>query len=609
MLDVSPGNLLSEIRAAERARDAFLKALPERKRRYHGPYYSSEAGGDADPENHVFEYVALSVPRKVWGTPRVKASTRRSGPQGEVAKALELGLNRWIEDSKFTKLADKLAYDDEFGHAVAITSLAPRPGLHEPEDPVLWPQANRVSPDRFGWDPCAQSFEEARFLFHKYVRDKDSVLKEAKDDPDSGWDVEVIEAMAADAGIDELRGTKKDVPRRNELVFREVWVPEHQIDGEPGPEEGYHGTIFTIAETSETAKGGYPRKPRGFYGPRWGPYTLIGTYIVPDEVAPLSNVVACEQQAINLNDHVRAADAGARAYKRIVVVNSTDPKLPAAIKNLGHDVVLPAQNFKAEHVMGVEVGGVTAEQVAVIQMLKERLDRNSGIDEVQRGNSSSGTTATAVAVANEASTLRSGYSVMKFRQGIERVLVSIAWLLYHTDEIEFPLGQEARGELGMEEPWFHGGTQGEGSGATFDDLEIELEIGSMEKTAEGVHARRAAFLIEFATNVAPLIPMTPFLDWKYVLDTVGSGMGVPELSRILNAQLAAKMGAEQLAMQKAESQPRTGRDKGAAGGAAPKVQQPAPQGPRSINPSPSFGGKTPKPTGTPKPNTAKAGAA
>lgn len=565
---------MAEREAAVQNRDAYIAGIPSRKSRFHGPHYkdSKLADGDTgevDTENHIFEFLSLTVPRKVWGTPRVKIGTRRTGSQREVAKALQFAVNRWIEDSKFAVLVDKAAYDEGLGYAVLISSLSPRSGLHEPEDPVLWPQVNRLSSRAFGWDPCALAFEECRYLFHDIVRDKGSLLEEAKANPRAGWNVELIEALAPDSDVEKLRPNKQTTPKRNEIVYSEVWVPEHQLEGAPGPEEGFHGTIFTIASISawpDDKQKGFLRAPRPFFGPRSGPYTLIGTYIVPDEVAPLTGIVAVEQQTVELNNHVRAASQSAQSYKNLALVDSTDPKLPAAIKNAKHDTVIPVKGFKSDSVLSMQVGGVTENELAMIQVLRDRLDRNSGIDEVQRGNSSGGSTATAVAVANEASTARTGYATMKFRRGIERALLNVAYYCYHVDEIKFPLGAEAADQLGMDEPWFHGGIAGEGSGASFDDLELELEVGSMDKTSESAQVRRSQTLLELSTTVGPLIPQTPWIDWKFVLDSVGDSIGIPDLSQILDVQMAAQAAAlEMQARAKQDSQPRTGRDLGAVG--------------------------------------------
>lgn len=613
MFDVSAANLMAEREAAVQNRDAYIEGVPGRKSRFHGPHYktakaSKDSTGEHDAENHIFEFLSLTVPRKVWGTPRVKIGTRRTGSQREVAKALQYAVNRWIEDSKFSVLVDKAAYDEGLGYAVLISSLSPRPGLHEPEDPVLWPQINRLSPRAFGWDPCALSFEECRYLFHDIVRDKGSLLDEAKANPEAGWNVELIQTLSADTDVENLRPNSQLTPKRNDIVISEIWIPEYQLPDAPGPEEGFHGTIFTVASVTGWPDGkqkGYIRKPRPYYGPRQGPYTLIGTYVVPDEVAPLTSIVAVEEQTNELNAHVRAASQSARSYKRLALVDSTNPKLPAAIKNGIHEHVIPVQGFKPDSVASLEIGGTTQHELAMIEMLRNRLDRNSGIDEVQRGNSSGGSTATAVAVANEASTARQGYAVMKFRRGIERALMTVAYYCYHVDEIKFPLGTEAAAEFGMDEPWFHGGDPADGSGSSFDDLELELEVGSMDKTSESAHQRRAQILLELSTTVGLIIPQAPWLDWKFILDSVGDSIGIPDLSQILNVELAAQAAVLQMqAMTKQDSQPRTGRDLGAAGSAqrssggqgkpmtTPRMTTPAQQsaGPRAQSKKPATAG-------------------
>jgi hypothetical protein len=114
----------------------------------------------------------------------------------------------------------------------------------------------------------------------------------------------------------------------------------------------------------------------------------------------------------------------------------------------------------------------------------------------------------------------------------------------------------------MQEPWFHGGSKASGSGATFDDLELEIEPYSMTRTTEGLEQRRTMEMVGLVTQMAPMIPQMPWVDWRKVLKHLGNALNFPELQDVVNMQVAAAfMGVEQ----PQEAEPRLGRDAGKVG--------------------------------------------
>tara|TARA_R110000751_G_scaffold162734_3_gene269191 strand:- start:253 stop:1647 length:1395 start_codon:yes stop_codon:yes gene_type:complete len=398
---------------------------------------------------------------------------------------------------------------------------------------------------------------------HCWARDKADLITEAKDDPDMGWNLAAIEAVSANSGLDKIR---KDIngPDRNEIVAYEIWVPEAFEDEDSTEEDGFHGTIYTIAVGMEVEGKDQPqfiRDPRPYWGPRWGPYTFFGAYDVPDEAVPLSPITAVESQVDDLNDHVRAASTSAAAYKKIVLVDSTANDLPTKIKDSEGHFVIPVNGLEKDRVIEVELGGITQTQVGYIQMARERLDRNSGIHEAQRGVTQGGT-ATEVAVAERSSESRMGFIVSKFQAAVTRLLSTVAWYMYHDEEVVFPMGAEAAAEYGIEEPWFLGGTHKEGSGATYDDLELEIEPYSMARTSEALQQQRAMQVLTVITQVAPMIPQIPWVDWGAVLKSVGESMKVPDLVEMVDIDLALEVAQMKNSFEAQGNDPRLGRHMG-----------------------------------------------
>jgi hypothetical protein len=133
-------------------------------------------------------------------------------------------------------------------------------------------------------------------------------------------------------------------------------------------------------------------------------------------------------------------------YKRVVFVDETDKKLMQNVKNAKDLYVVPVQGLKEgqRQVVQAEFGGSSPQQWEMIAQKRERLDRNSGIFDAQRGMVAGRGTATEVAVADESSSARMAFIEHQFQDATARVLSSVAWYLYHDDRVDFPLGARRR---------------------------------------------------------------------------------------------------------------------------------------------------------------------
>ena len=586
MLDISPNGLLREIFNAEEVRQMHLKSLDEQIKQYHGPWYSTSGGPDSaeafSPENHYYEWISHMVPQMVFNNPRTKITSRRPASQKFVAEAIQWGENRWIRDSNFKSFLQKAAVDSQFRWAIALTSQGPRPDYMEWEDPGSWPTVTRIPQNRFGWDPQATSFEEVRFMFHMWGIDKEDAVDLAKENPDE-WNIDVIESIGEDTGKHKYgKDPERNWVERGEIFAYEVWVPEVELEDSPGVDEGFHGTIFTIpAEDAtihvegaeeETENVQYLRPPRPYYGPRWGPYTLIGMHYVPDETAPLATLVAVEGQIKDLNDHARATSDSAARYKKLVFVNSAEADLPQKVKDSEHHFVISVQGLEPGQIVQVELGGASPSQLEYLQVARDRLDRNSGFTDIQRGNISGGATATEATIATTSGNIRLDFIKDRFTDGVVRILRTVAWYLYHDDTIEFPLGEEASNALSMSEPWFQGGEYKEESGATFDDLELEIEPYSMERVDEAVQQKRIMEMIQILVELAPLIPQMPWVQWQDVFEKLGEAMNIPDLGQLIDITLAMQFAGQEegTSGRPPGFQPRLSRDAGKVGVAGQK---------------------------------------
>ncbi len=586
MLSLDPDKVLAEVRSQARARDEHLNGVQALLDRYPGEWWARGGVLDArefDSENASFEYISYVMSQLVWANPRWRVTTRRPRAQQMVAEAMQLFLNRWSTDSSLKTTLEDLAVDYSFGWAVTHVSPQPTPETYEAEDPILFPQLSRISPFDHGLDHRAPASRRSRMQWHRYMIDKEDMVKRAKIDrrkPRSkreGWDLSAIRGLNETTGHEAtlrskawakaMQGHQWDEPDREQIEVLEVFFPGLQLPDEPGPEDGFNGTIATygIGQGSDTGAV-VIRPPRGFFGPRWGPYNMIGAYIVPDSVFPLSLLAAVGGHLEQSSRLARAIDRQVEAYKRLAI---TDDSILAKLINDGkndHVYTHPLPNPR-DHVTELETGGTTAPNIVAEQRSLAKRDRAMGFAENQRGTTS-GDTATDVTSANEAALGRQGYVKGRWGAGVTRSVLTTAWYGYYTDEIILPLPIDDPQSLtaqGMEpgdEAFFVGGDYEDGSGTTFDDLGLELEPGSMERPSEQMLAGQGQ-LIENVMAMSPGFPLIAQMggDVKGILDAYGEAYGYTKLSRLFPGMESVDLAS----IQPAEAAPRLGRDAGLHG--------------------------------------------
>lgn len=608
MIDVSPYNLWREVKAAEKHRDHRIKRLPELVKAYHGPVYDPGSAG-YDAENFAYELITWTVPQMVFNNPKVRAKSRRGERQMDVAEALGRGINRWVRDVDLRRILVPLAVDAMLFQGVALVtmeensrvkalpkgSMQRKSGEWTPiqserdtrEDAQpLWPVVTRIPSHRYFKDPVALQADETRYEGHTWIRDKEDLLALAQDDPT--WDTDRIREMATPDDVDDPTRKGKDIPQRNEIQGYEVWVPEVELDsfpdgdGKPSSEEGFHGTIYTLAVrpagsgSSEQVE--FIRAPRPFFGPRWGPYCSIGIHAVPDDPYPLSPTMAVKAQSDELNRISKALTASAERYKRVFPYDAKDSAMAKALNDVGHDVWVPIQGFDPDKVLpnGIEVGGLTDQLLVWRNDRRTLLDKVSGFTDMQRGAVTGEGTATEAALADSNSSIRTGFVKQRFQDGVQAILKTVGWYLYHEDSVVFPLAPDDVADMGYEpglDVWYQGGEHDPASGYTYDDLEIEIEAYSMERTDEGVRQRRMAEGLSVLQAFFPWMAQAPNGPWKELWSMYGDVMNQPEfgeLGRKFADALAQSMGMPQALP--ASPQPRLAGDVKGAG--APKMPQP-----------------------------------
>lgn len=588
MLNIQPANLWSEYQAAKRFRDKHLETLQDRVKRFHGPAYNSKTFEDFDPESHEYEYISLVLPRVFFDAPRVRVSTIRQGPMQDLAIALQAGLNRWIRETKLRAVLTEIGTDMLLSWGMALVTMEPNPQRAVPDSVIQMagyagtpfrPVVQRISPRRTFWDPVALTYAEARYVGHEWTRDKEDLLMQAQASPEEGWLLDVIAQLATDAGMSDLKPERdnRDVPSRNEIMGITIYIKGYQIEGQPGPDQGFNGALleFAISTSGLTLI----RQPRMFYGPPSGPYHMFGVYVVPDNSIPLSPTAAMATQVEVLNMHAKAVSQAAARRKRVAFTNDRDPRLADLVANCKDGEVVQINTDELNNnLKEVELGGVTDAALQGLQIERERRDRISGLSDAMRGNVSGDATATENSIASEASGTRMAFIRAQAYEATAQLLRGVAWYLYYDERVVFPIdpmyaqtpGQAVPGQ----EPWYVGGDPMPGSGSTFEDLDLEIEPYSMERTSEQLQQKRLMELTNIIGQILPSAIQAP-VNLRELFNMLGNFANVPELSKVINIPAAEMLQSMMLqgAMQPAmpTQAPRLGGDVGMSpmGGSMP----------------------------------------
>ena len=588
MLECTPKNLRLEREAARATVENQLREFESMVAAYAGPFSHLGINEDSWPENNLYEFVSNTIGQIIEHNPRVEVTSRRSAPKeamsfieqrfaeidqavmmgaidplmaepivqrlhdlharlklpAESAKAVQYGLNRWVRAINGREALDAVAHDMLFGHGVLMTTRVPTPD----NEPVRfggphWPQWSRIPPMRFFFDPLCIMFGGARYAGHDLIVDRDSLLKRAKDRPEEQWNTKLIKSITPDGNVADVRiereqsSLERKTPNRNELAYSMIWVPEKTLPESPGPEEGFHGTVYTLAVNQD---GDWLREPFPYYGPPWGPYNLFGVFRVPNSPFPLAPLPATLKQEKDLNEVVRAMNQGAKRYKRIVLVG--DPEACRLINGTPHDYAIHVPGMKPEEIHVIEVGGITEQQIKQSVMLRERLRRARGQTETELGNvqgtGQAQPSATRDAIAAEAASNRMATIKHRFVDASNMALRSAGWRLFHDDTAKFALGEEAAAELGGIQPQFAGGY---GDGETFEDLVFEIDLYSMGRTNEREQRVSASEVSDFVLKAAPQIANAPYIEWPELFNKVGEARNQPDLGELIKMDVLRQL--------------------------------------------------------------------
>ena len=606
MLKLTPDSLFHEFEAAHAKTKSVLAKHKEQVAQRAGPHYMEGLTAQQPMRQNVMHrWLSYVIPQVVWRDPAVEVGTLVESEGGEDFE-LELAANRLIVDQQFKKLyADGPVQDMQYNFGVLMvvpepvagarpiegvgTDWAPgdtKRGAPPPRTPWL-PKSYRIQQHRYFEDSLASTRDEIRLQGHIWVKDKDDILKEGEK---GGWDVETIERYAAaDSQLEYLGRSESDaqggdIVRRDEIVGAEVYVPEYDLEegnawgvpASPGPEKGFHGTIFTIlvnraaalqadAKKDETnvftmkdvkesqAKGTrFPRVPRPWYGSERGPYVIFGQFTVPNHTLPLGSFSAVGEEMMQMGTDFEIAQKMLRSYKKIgLIAKGTDEDVKAVVGG-EHLNLYKIAGITKEDVIALELGGLTDQAVAHLEFSRQNLESTLGLNEMHSGNVSGVGTATEQTIANNAAQARFD----GIRQSVEDAVIDhiwrCCWFLYEDNRAAMQLPKDASAELvkrGLMEPemvslpdgsveqripqaTYLGGKREGVERLPFNALSVRIKPYSMERTSEARQAATMATVLGAVGQMVPMAAQFPAFHWGELADKIGDAINFPGLGRM-----------------------------------------------------------------------------
>lgn len=559
-----PDRLVEGITVAVKSRDCVLADLDERIESYHGigyrPDQEEEQAGSS--VNHQASLITLMISKLIYNNPTAMVSARRRGVSAaslernagqpdsleEAANSTKAFLDAWVKYVDMASSHVRVGVDYLMFWGATQFTVRRHPGMSRKRGKeTSLPMLERIPPWRLILDPTVEDPCEGRFFGHVWFADKEDLIESAEAAAKSGddsWDIEGIKQLPEDSGLDALGREDVGGVNRKEVVCYDLWIPELQPDEELGPEDGFNGAIVSVAEGAGDDDGGtIIRKLRPYFGPPEGPYEVFGCFSVPKSVWPMSVLTMTWGQEQMLKDMVDECDRGAQEYRKVIFT----PEGVAGEKGANLDkVIIPVPGFPAEHApITVELGGVTDQQLRNAAHAETRLQKLSGMDDVQAGEVKGDGTATEHAIADQVTQTRTGYVIDQFRKSVNRNLKRAAWALWHDEDIAMPVPGDHEFTMDFEEPWILGGS-GDLSPEAFDMLQIDIEAMSMERTTEQIHQRRTMQMVDMIIKIAPVARQYPEWDWQKVLGIMGDALNLPDLGSMANFEMLGQLAGMQM---------------------------------------------------------------
>lgn len=531
MLSLKEDDLWQEIKDAQALRAKHLVMWHKITRRRAGRYWQENFCEEATPENQIHQFVSFLAPQLVYQNPTVSVRPTRMVSDMPVAEAMEVALQHWMKEINVRQIIREVVEDAVQGWGIWKIGLEFRGdydvgGLDavggDFELRPMWPFLKRVSPARFLIDAQATSIREARLIGEEFERDKSDLMMD-----DRYPDKEAIQALSADP--DQERNGEKPSADRDRVRLYELYLPEH-------------GRLVTLAENGSSGVTILRNEP--WYGPDEGPFVLLGLYRVADHPYPLSPIMATFEQFEELNDHATAAASAAASQKKFGLYDVGNTDLGTTVKNAQPGHIYGVPNLSQYSFKEVELGGASPQQLEYVALMRDRLDRNMGFTDAQRGLAA-GKTATEATITQANSDIRVDDARVKVADALKLVFRGIGWYFFNESSIVFnfvaddPVTGQPRQGLFMGGAWEGGQHPFTGefippiAAGDYADYAFEIDPMSMARMDDALIAKRATELLGLVTStIAPMFG-PQVVNWRRLFDMYGKALQIQDLSEIV----------------------------------------------------------------------------
>lgn len=539
-------DLYAELQQAKNLLTTDIETFDKLRSRYGGPFYKL-TGKDAayDPENTAYIWVTNVISQVVHNDPTWIVESEQGGVYAITAGLKKQALDKWTRNEKLSEfLMNGPALDAQFLRGIAVMKLEPQKRGYKLDDKALMPTLDRISPRDYCEDSTAKEHDDATWKAHRVVTTRKALLARAEASPGEGWNIPLIKSLqSSTTEMSQLDQQRRSNLNRDEIVYWQVW--DREWEGDEDPDYDANGGLMEIVEPSGEPGDDftYLRKPRPAYCPPWGPYYHFDAGKIPDEAHGLAPLVAVMQQSEDLNAAARAQLEDENSYMRFLLIDemsAIDPrtnkpvrsgkKLAEIIANARHRKVFTAPAFDRNKAMEFEVGGPSAQGAASFANRLERHDRMMGLSQSRQGNTGSGQTATSDVIADQAAERRIGLIRMGIHRPTTQIGYGFLWYLQRERSIAVMVGAGPDGG----EVWVNGGDWPEDD--DFGAYSCKIEPMSMEMTSPAVLQAQAQMMQNFFGLFAPLMPTTPWVNWKRLAQVTGNAWNVPYMGELIDEQ-------------------------------------------------------------------------
>lgn len=541
MLSQEPGDVSLEYNAAVKHREKHTKKTKTLIQRYASNWYRDDLSGPPTPENHIFSYIAFMLTELAYAAPSNRISAAWEAAHGSIAKYMEIGIGRWVQQFPLPDCLALVVRDALLGFGVA------KIGVEASSDPYLAPAASsgalmpfvaHVPMDEWCCDARCHHWKEARLQFHEYWKDLE----------------EIASARGADPNVvDRITSTYEDDPQklaemplkpgetgpRKQVCLIDCWFPETK-------------QIATLIRHGQSANTEYLRPPTSWWGPPTGPFRVLGFYSVPGDPYPMGPLQPVMEQLEELQAHITAAANEAGTLRSFIGVDASNIAAQKAAKEAKNGEIVAIPGLANKEVQEFTLGGVPPQRLEHINVLRERVDRMLAFSDAQRGVAA-GKTATESQIVQSNVDVRTEWMRSKCNSFVRGLMEDVGWYFFYDPNVAIrasytdPLTrQTTAGTLygGTEGGWVNGQFMEPQTDVSWPtDFTIQIEPNSMSRTDDQAVQGRALQLLQTTGNLAMLRRQYPEVNWKWLIDMLGQSFNQPDLDQVLfdERMLAAMM--------------------------------------------------------------------